>query len=571
MSPFALLALLVVVGCAWSTQCEPLPDNTGSSLPYVIALNDANFNQTVFGEEEKSRPYFILFYAPWCQHCKAIKPIFSNASNMIHYSDGPQHGKELKRGDGAIFAMVDATENNALAKRFRIRSFPTFFYTVRGKAYQYHGRRGLTDFLFFSRYLHLGHAKRSFATGIRTGNELAGFLASGEQGQRMSFVFFVDSASNEVVQRAVRNMNAIIDATVSHGATNFATIVGESSMKVTHNPGDADTTESDRTVERVHNTIKKALNKQHVGPNGEVLVVVTDAFAVPVAYSGLWNGAPLKSARLSAEEADLQATASESSMDPLICFIKRYCHPAVSEITAESFPVLARSGLLAIAITDGPAPIIVKQTLRDVVQQRNNARIVDCAVGSEDDDDDEEDEVAEGKKKRDKTSKKTQLTFALLDGQFFSAWIEQFGYTKKHLPTFIVVDALKDTLFRDDATLRPLLVRTWNHDMAWETVERKPAAEAIARFAALVESHAVAPEKYTMVGRVAQLLLDYVPYAGKLHAFLGGDDTSLLAACASVVFLIFVTFLAMRRGPDEVQRRDDAPNPRKETRAKKEQ
>ena len=73
----------------------------------MIVLNDKTFDETVL----KSNDIWIVeFYAPWCGHCKKIKPEYEQAA------------KNLK---GIVkLGMVDATVEKELSKRFDIKSFP---------------------------------------------------------------------------------------------------------------------------------------------------------------------------------------------------------------------------------------------------------------------------------------------------------------------------------------------------------------------------------------------------------------------------------------------------------------
>ena len=48
----------------------------------VIKLDDYRFRTNVVDEEEThtkgNKTWFILFYAPWCDHCKDLMPIWEN-------------------------------------------------------------------------------------------------------------------------------------------------------------------------------------------------------------------------------------------------------------------------------------------------------------------------------------------------------------------------------------------------------------------------------------------------------------------------------------------------------------
>lgn len=60
----------------------------------VAVLTDANFPDFVKEHEF----VFVMFYAPWCGHCKKMKPGYEELAKQVHESDS-----------GIVIAKVDAT------------------------------------------------------------------------------------------------------------------------------------------------------------------------------------------------------------------------------------------------------------------------------------------------------------------------------------------------------------------------------------------------------------------------------------------------------------------------------
>ncbi|GAA54880.1 protein disulfide-isomerase A6 [Clonorchis sinensis] len=80
----------------------------GSGRTDVVELTDNNFEDVVLKSEE---PWLVEFFAPWCGHCKNLKPHWETAAT------------ELK---GVMkVGAVDATVHNQLSQKYGIRGFPT--------------------------------------------------------------------------------------------------------------------------------------------------------------------------------------------------------------------------------------------------------------------------------------------------------------------------------------------------------------------------------------------------------------------------------------------------------------
>ncbi|XP_014671849.1 PREDICTED: protein disulfide-isomerase A5-like [Priapulus caudatus] len=83
----------------------------------VHHLTADNFD--AFVEEHGST--LVMFYAPWCGHCKTMKPGYSQAATLLK-----------EQGVTAALAAVDATAERELATRFEVKGFPTLKYFGQG-------------------------------------------------------------------------------------------------------------------------------------------------------------------------------------------------------------------------------------------------------------------------------------------------------------------------------------------------------------------------------------------------------------------------------------------------------
>ena len=101
----------------------------------VVELTDNDFKDTV----GKDADVLVAFTAPWCGHCKNLKPTWEKVAQ--------DYAPEL----GVKIAQVDAEANKALAGDYSVSSYPTikFFPKESTKAEDYSGAREESAFLTF--------------------------------------------------------------------------------------------------------------------------------------------------------------------------------------------------------------------------------------------------------------------------------------------------------------------------------------------------------------------------------------------------------------------------------------
>ncbi|XP_015771898.1 PREDICTED: LOW QUALITY PROTEIN: protein disulfide-isomerase A5-like [Acropora digitifera] len=84
----------------------------------VVHLSDSTFDDFVISNPS----VLVMFYAPWCGHCKAMKPAYTEAAQTMKEQQIP-----------GVLAAVDATKEQEIGKRYKIEGFPTVKYFKDGE------------------------------------------------------------------------------------------------------------------------------------------------------------------------------------------------------------------------------------------------------------------------------------------------------------------------------------------------------------------------------------------------------------------------------------------------------
>lgn len=97
----------------------------------VQHLSDADFKD----KTKKKKHSLIMFYAPWCGHCKKAKPEYTNAA------------AKFANDKKVMFGAVDCTKHQKACEQFSVRGYPTIYYLTYGKSQvKYEGGREEADF-----------------------------------------------------------------------------------------------------------------------------------------------------------------------------------------------------------------------------------------------------------------------------------------------------------------------------------------------------------------------------------------------------------------------------------------
>ncbi|XP_041118536.1 protein disulfide-isomerase A5-like [Polyodon spathula] len=122
-------------------QAPPPPEQSWEEKPSSVGhLGAQDFRETL----KKKKHALVMFYAPWCPHCKNAVPHFTAAADLF---------KEDRK---IAYAAVDCTkgQNNELCKQESVEGYPTFNYYNYGKFIEkYSGDRGESGFIGFMKTL----------------------------------------------------------------------------------------------------------------------------------------------------------------------------------------------------------------------------------------------------------------------------------------------------------------------------------------------------------------------------------------------------------------------------------
>jgi len=154
--------------------------------PETLILNSHTFDEVAL---DTSKNVLVAFTAPWCGHCKSMKPIYEDVA------------RTFKTESDCIVANVDAdaAPNKPLAEKYGVKSFPTikFFSKGNNEPEDYEGGRSEADFVSF--------LNEKCGTQRAVGGGLTDEAGRHAEFDALARKFFVStgSARNSIYQEAV--------------------------------------------------------------------------------------------------------------------------------------------------------------------------------------------------------------------------------------------------------------------------------------------------------------------------------------------------------------------------------
>lgn len=153
------------------TKGKPKPKAAPANPQGIsVPLTAENFQKLVTTTQD---PWFIKFYAPWCGHCQALAPSWSQmAKEMQHV---------LNVGE------VNCDAEPRLCKDAHVNAFPTMYFFRGGERVEYNGLRGLGDLI--------NYAKRAVDVGSGVQDVDAVAFKELEEKEEVLFLYFYDHAT----------------------------------------------------------------------------------------------------------------------------------------------------------------------------------------------------------------------------------------------------------------------------------------------------------------------------------------------------------------------------------------
>lgn len=135
MKPAACVSLLVLVAASTSAGTDENSNSTKGGSKQCAGHyygGVVNLCEEHWPDENAEKIWFVVFYTPWCGHCRALEPKFLKLAKALKYEE-----------PGIGLGAVDCNEirNQDLCADYDVRGYPTLKAIIAGKAKPYHGAR----------------------------------------------------------------------------------------------------------------------------------------------------------------------------------------------------------------------------------------------------------------------------------------------------------------------------------------------------------------------------------------------------------------------------------------------
>jgi len=131
-----MFVLVIIIFLAIFRSVSPFL-TMGLGLNAHVGSLRGSFQIEAFENNQSSKACFVMFYAPWCGHCKTTKPEFEKF-------------QESYKGPIKIISIdCDDDQNKAIVSQQEIKGFPTIRYYpdgLEGQYTEYNGGRTSDDF-----------------------------------------------------------------------------------------------------------------------------------------------------------------------------------------------------------------------------------------------------------------------------------------------------------------------------------------------------------------------------------------------------------------------------------------
>ena len=118
-----VIVIFVILLSNQPSTCEDVAEKTEDEA--AVELTESTFEDYI----TNNSLVLVMFYAPWCGHCKRMKPIFNEVAKILE--DNPNLTEAPIK-----LAQVDVTMNKELGEKYNVFRFPTLTY-FRGNFYVY--------------------------------------------------------------------------------------------------------------------------------------------------------------------------------------------------------------------------------------------------------------------------------------------------------------------------------------------------------------------------------------------------------------------------------------------------